>query len=160
MRHIVITSIHPPNKAHRRVCRHDGVPCRRRRRRRLSRWEHPNCTFLDVEAQKNSHRIVEQLPWNHYGRKITTSMPSAMALQRNDDDKSPTGHASDSLYRHNPSRPVTSSIYTEARPPSQSGHGTTPDQIQADDNSLLPENLEPTQAPIGLWQGLADLDLM
>ena len=72
MRHIVITSIHPPNKAiegfaamtesHVVVAGDLKSP---------SRWEHPNCTFLDVEAQKKlPHRIVEQLPWNHYGRKM------------------------------------------------------------------------------------------
>ena len=100
MRHIVITSIHPPNKAI------EGFAAMKESTvvvagdlKSPSRWEHPNCTFLDVEAQKKlRHRIVEQLPPEPLRPEDARLPPCASAttaeIMDTDDDNVPyPGHA-------------------------------------------------------------------
>ena len=168
MRHIVITSIHPPNKAIEGfAAMADSHVVVAGDLKSPSRWEHPNCTFLDAKAQKKlPHRIVEYLPWNHYGRKMLGYLHAigngATEIMDTDDDNVPyPGHGF----------PPDSGTFATTRPGLDfvniyRGYTSQPiwprglplDQIQAVDDSLRPENLEPAQAPIGFWQGLADLD--
>ena len=153
MRHIVITSIHPPNKAIEGFAAMTGEShvVVAGDLKSPSRWEHPNCTFLDVEAQKKlPHRIVEQLPWNHYGRKMLGYLHAigngATEIMDTDDDNVPyPDMASPRLwdFRHNPSRSRLRQ-YIQRLPPSQSGHEDYP---RPDPGRRLPPSYLKTLSP-------------
>lgn len=168
MRHIVITSIHPPTKAtegfaaiedcHVIVAGDLKSP---------TPWEHPNCTFLGTEEQKSlPYRLVKHLPWNHYGRKMLGYLHAicngATEIMDTDDDNVPyPDHDFPSAHgNYFTTKPDLDfiNIYKGYTTEPIWPRGLPLDLIQDPNNTLVPESLESSEVEIGFWQGLADLD--
>lgn len=92
---IVITSIFEPTEAIEKFAKlQDWQLVVVGDKKSPANWQHENVTFLSAEHQSSmEHKLVEQLPWNHYTRKMLgylyAAKSGAEVIADTDDDNIP-----------------------------------------------------------------------
>ncbi|AII51137.1 hypothetical protein N008_03960 [Hymenobacter sp. APR13] len=130
-------------------------------------WQAAGVSYLDVSAQEAlGFRLSEKLPFNHYGRKMMGYLyairEGANVIVDTDDDNIPyddwTFPALDGTFATAPADKGFVNIYKNFTSHHIWPRGYPLDLILDTEHNLKEEELQPQEAKIGIWQGLADSD--
>ncbi len=165
---IVITSIFAPTEA---VTKFAALPDYRLvvagDKKSPADWQAAGVSYLDVPAQEAlGFRLSEKLPFNHYGRKMMGYLHAiregATVIVDTDDDNIPYEDwafpALEGTFATAPADKGFINIYKNFTSHHIWPRGYPLDLILNKEHNLKEEELQPQEAKIGIWQGLADSD--
>jgi hypothetical protein len=167
-RAIVLTSIQPPTAAVKQFAAlPDWEVIVVGDRKTPGPWHYPAVRFIAAEDQKAlPFKIVRQLPWNHYARKMIGYLLAAREgvslLAESDDDNLPEANWAfpdlDGVYAQVPAGCDAVNIYSlfTRQPIWPRGFPLT--RITAPESVIDPGTLKTEKVRIGIWQALADDD--
>ena len=165
---VVLTSIHPPTPAVRQFAALEDWDVLVVGDLKTPRdWHCPGVRFVSTAQQETlGFRIIPELPWNHYARKMIGYLLAAREgtplIAESDDDNLPerawTFPEFNGVYAQIPAGCEAVNIYSLFTRQSIWPRGFPLTRITAPESAIDPAALTAQQVRIGIWQALADDD--